>query len=151
VRATQQQEATTDIVRELLTAGADVKARTAAYHVTPLLLAVERGHFDVAQLLLQAGASPDAADIYGHTCLTIALERGRIDMLAAFVAAGAAVDTADVLQWTPLMVAVNTGNLAAVTALLDAGAAVDVGNEDNLTILMLVAAGTSQCMMRARY
>jgi ankyrin repeat protein len=74
-------EGSTEVVRVLLKAGADVndtiptEGRRRGYGgglppagATPLLLAVSNAHFDLASLLLDAGANPNA-DLPGYTVL----------------------------------------------------------------------------------
>ena len=64
----RRREGRTDVVRILLKAGADVNeamqpkrsaGRAPARGTTPLILAVENGHFELAVVLLEAGADPN--------------------------------------------------------------------------------------------
>ena len=73
-------EGRTDVARVLLKAGADVNeaipsgsrrgygGRLPPIGTTPLLLAVNNAHFELASLLLDAGANPNA-DLTGYTVL----------------------------------------------------------------------------------
>jgi ankyrin repeat protein len=63
----------TDTVRALLTGGADVNHFSPADRTTPLLMATINGHFDLAKLLLERGASPTLASDAGATPLYAAL------------------------------------------------------------------------------
>ena len=47
--------------------------------ITPLMLASENGHVDVAHLLLEAGALPDSRDNRGETALMDAAHNGHLD------------------------------------------------------------------------
>ena len=62
-----------ETVRALVDANADVNAPSAADHTTPLLIAVVNGQFDIAQYLLDHGASPNLASDDGATPLYAAI------------------------------------------------------------------------------
>jgi uncharacterized protein len=61
-------------VEELLDAGAGVDVPTPEA-VTPLMLALDNDHNDVAKLLLDRGANPNLWDWWGRTALYIAIDR----------------------------------------------------------------------------
>jgi ankyrin repeat protein len=63
-----------ECVEELIGAGADVNIPTPE-GVTPLILALDNDHNDVAKLLLERGANPNIWDWWGRTALYIVIDR----------------------------------------------------------------------------
>ena len=109
----------------LLTAGANVDAGTRIGHYTPLHVAAQAGAGEVVEILLGAGAAPEAPITAGGGArpLHLAGASGDVRAVAALVAAGADVDATEE-SWgqTPLMFAASKGRTAAVRTLLAAGA-----------------------------
>src|SRR5213594_279460 len=62
-----------DCVEALIGARADVNLPTP--DVTPLMVALDNDHNDVAKLLLDRGANPHVSDWWGRTALYIAIDR----------------------------------------------------------------------------
>ena len=60
----------------LIEKGADVNSRDGLIGRTPLMDAVEMGHFEMVELLLRAGADASLADNRGTMALAIAREKG---------------------------------------------------------------------------
>ncbi|KAJ5247393.1 hypothetical protein N7468_002376 [Penicillium chermesinum] len=111
----------------LLHAGA--KTDVASSRLSPLLRAVERDHYQIVRLLLDAGASPDSTDKEGRTALMTAAWKNHADVLQLLIMRGAnivelllrtecEVDATDELGRTPLHWACATGNRRLVELLL---------------------------------
>ena len=56
---------------------------------TALMLAADGGHLEVVEMLLAAGAKPNATDSYGRTVLSFAKGRGNAEIIRILEAAGA--------------------------------------------------------------
>ena len=92
-----------DVVRLLLTHGADPDIREGG-GLTPLHRAVFRGFYDVAVLLLDAGADVDARStkkpeddmqLFDRTPLTQAATNGQVDVVRLLLRRGASFDLCD--------------------------------------------------------
>ena len=89
---------------------------------TPLAQAVQRNKSEIALVLLEAGAKPDAQDGSQRSILHLAVERNNPAMLTALLKAGAKPDARDKDGWTPLHHAAAKNQLASAKALLAGGA-----------------------------
>ena len=92
---------------------------------TPLHNAAVRGRADVARLLIDAGADPDAADDRGRTPLIRAAEYGQAAVVELLVGYGARLDWVDSFGWTALYQSALCGQRRMVEHLLRLGADVD--------------------------
>ncbi|KAJ5937653.1 hypothetical protein N7454_003995 [Penicillium verhagenii] len=70
----------------LLKIGAKIEVE--GNRLSPLLRAVERDHFQIVKLLLDAGASPDSADKEGRTALMMAAWKNHVDILQLLIVRG---------------------------------------------------------------
>lgn len=126
-------------VRDLL--DADPEAVNSHSHDgwTPLHLAAYFGHGDVAQLLLERGASPSAISLnrMANTPLHAALAGQRFEVARMLVEAGADVNASDGAGWRPLHHAAYSGSVEMVALLLERGADPDARNETGQTPLDL--------------
>ena len=77
----------TDIVRELISLGADVNAKT-VNDWTALIYATKNGHIDTVEVLLLAGADVNAQNAFGNTALSLAKNPEIIKLLCAAGAEG---------------------------------------------------------------
>ena len=109
--------------------------------MTALHWAAYHGDTEIADLLVHAGASVNAANRYGVTPLALACTNGDAPMIELFLKAGADPNAALPGGESPLMTAGRTGKVDAVKVLLARGAAVDGKDERRgQTALMWAAA-----------
>lgn len=143
--------------RLLLDAGADLAA--APDGRSPLLIAAAAGHEDVALLLLEKAANPNAADRLGLTVLHHAAARGEIQLVKALLDNGANPDAqatrerpnagpqaivdyppVSIVGATPLFAAAEAANVDVVRTLAARGADPGMKTREGTTPL-IVAAG----------
>ena len=116
-------------VQRLIRSGADVNVAN-RYGVTALLLAAQRGHADLIDVLLKAGASVKAADAKlpeGQTLLMHASRTGNVASMKSLIAAGSSINARETRTGTTAAIWAAAGNRAdAVRVLAEAGADLNV-------------------------
>ena len=133
-------EGDVDVVRSLLSQGADVNAARGD-GMTALHWAAETMNGQVAQILVDAGAILEVTTRLGsYTPLHVASRRGAASVVEVLVKAGADVNTRASTGAAALHLAAGSGNAAAVEILLDNGAQLDArAGEAEQTPLMYAA------------
>ena len=143
-----------ELARRLVSAGADInrsmqcsKCQIGAcdvhdaphtYLFAPLLLAAERGHLPVVQVLVEAGAATRSSQ-GPFDPLAAAAGEGRTAVVRCLLEAGADASAAAAHGGTPLGYAAVSGHLAVVDLLLRAGAEVDADSAGVGTALTCAA------------
>jgi hypothetical protein len=112
--------------RTLVSAGADVHARTAGDDFSALHLSSRFGHSAAVKELLALGANADSSDEYGHTPLHYAAGFGHVEAARVLVAHGATVTAKDLRGFVPAEVARVGGFVGVLDALR---VAEDVGRD----------------------
>ena len=116
-------------VQRLIRSKADVNAAN-RYGVTPLSLAAQRGHADLVDLLLKAGASVTRAEAKlpdGQTLLMHAARTGSVASVKALIAAGSTLNARETRTGTTAVAWAATSNRGdAVRVLAVAGAVLNV-------------------------
>ncbi|MCH8322007.1 MAG: ankyrin repeat domain-containing protein [Proteobacteria bacterium] len=116
-------EGRTEAVEWLIANGADIEAERKEPNKTAILIAAERGHLDIVQLLAKSGADPDTRTEDNHSPLHAAAWNGHGEIVRWLLQSD--VDIEAVMSKSkrrPLHWAAERGHLEAVRILLDAGA-----------------------------
>jgi ankyrin len=113
-----------DTVRTLIQQKIDVNAPQPD-GMTALHWAVRQNDLETAQMLLRAGAKPDAVTRYGVTPIYFASENGNAAIIDLLLRAGISPNAANPGGETALMTASRSGNVDAVKLLLDRSAEVN--------------------------
>ena len=111
---------------------------------TPLVLAVNQGHVDVVEVLVDGGADIELASDYPADVdcpLSAAASHGHLDLVKLLLEKGASIEGRGKDGRTALMTAAAKGRLGAVVLLLDKGANVDAGKIDGTTPLFWASHG----------
>jgi len=122
-----------------------------AHGQTPLHIACECGHLEVAQWLAHsAGARMNARSITGKTPLHLICgeehvpPRRRLKLVRWLHGVGASVDTVDSVGDRPLHIACESGHFELVQWLVDAGASIEAQNHDVRTPLHVACHASSR-------
>ena len=138
-------------VNTLIAAGVDVNVTIAGK--TPLRLALDGGHSEIAVALIAAGAywgeAPCGSGLIANPedpdppCLNLidVATKGHLSAVNALIAGGATVDVRDENEYTPLHWAARRDHVAVVNALIAGKADVDARGENDLTPLHWSASG----------
>lgn len=117
------QEGKIEFVHAFLANSANVNAYFAHQDMTALLLAINRGHADVVNVLLANNANHAFARRDGTTALHLAAQLGHTDIVSALLANGAALNPKmRENETTPLQLAARFGKTDVVNVLLAYGA-----------------------------
>ena len=133
-----------DIVRQLISHRTDPNAEFETFDIykgvvksTPLHGASYIGNTQVARILLEHGANPNAPDNSGATALHTASFSGKVAVVELLLEYGAHSDVRDKLGWTPLHEAAFNLHLQVVVALLNHGADPHAQANDRTTPIQL--------------
>jgi ankyrin repeat protein len=125
---------------EKIRAGADVN-QAQGDGTTPLLWAVNRADYEVAEALLAKKANPNASNAFGALPLLEATRANDARMVKMLLDAGAKVDSANPDDETALMVAIKGGNFPIVDQLVDLRANVNIVEKFHNQTPLMYAAG----------
>ncbi|XP_060043500.1 ankyrin repeat domain-containing protein 23 isoform X3 [Erinaceus europaeus] len=104
-------------------------------HRTALHWACLKGHSQLVNKLLEAGAAVDARDLLDRTPVFWACRGGHLDILKQLLNQGAEVNAQDKISSTPLHVAVHTGHCDCLEHLIACGAHIDAQDKEGDTAL----------------
>jgi ankyrin repeat protein len=125
-----------DLVQQAIEAGANLDRYDWNLGYAPLGMAIDRGHPEVAQCLLAAGANPHNGST-STTALGLAAERGEIEIVQMLLPRGIDVNAPVGREgWTALLSAIANGHRAVVQLLVTAGANVNAWSRGETPILL---------------
>ena len=130
-------------LRSVVERGVSVNAADPNSGNLPLMLAVQLGHYKIAEALLDLGAQVNAEDVGfgGATALRMAFVKGDLKIAKLLVDRGTLVNTQDISGFTPLHSASLKGNTEAVKFLLNNGAKVNLRTTKNQSTLVIACLG----------
>ena len=131
---------------EKIHAGANVN-QAQGDGTTPLLWAVNRSDYEVAEALLAKKANPNAGNEFGALPLLEAARLNDARMVKMLLDAGAKVDSANPDDETALMVAIKGGNFPMVDMLVDLRANVNVVEKFHNQTPLIYASGEGRADM----
>ena len=112
-----------------------VHSRDFGDNSTPLHLALQRGHMEVAHLLVKHGADATAQDNQGWTPLHWAAKEGNMDLACLLIEHGANVMAQDNDGWTPLHWSMLMGSVNISHFLIEHGVDLTAQDGDGSTLL----------------
>lgn len=104
------------------------------YEETALHFAVQEGHIPTVNLLLDAGANPNAKNCDGETPIFSAIRWGQPELISVLSQRGCCINGTNNKGHTPLAVAANFQSPGLVTALIESGATKEVSGVDQTEI-----------------
>lgn len=137
----------TPIVKKVLKVGCDINA-TDSDAKTPLHWACERGHLDVAALLIHNGANISGQCFDGRTCLHLAVQNNHVPLVKQLLALGVNPNAAAFDGRTALHLAVEANNTEIAQILLDAGADATERATSGFNAFQLASQLTTQSALR---
>ena len=117
----------------------DVNSQRVDDGSSPLHLASQAGHVDIAQMLIDRGAEVSAQTKNGSTALHLASENGHVDLARMLIERGADVSAQKTNGWTALHWVSQNGHVDLAQMLIERGANVAAQTEDGSTALHLAS------------
>ena len=127
-----------EMVKFLLSKGADPNVGCKIDNVTPILIASVKGHIGVVELLLKEGVDANVACNNGITPLYRASQLGHTKIVELLLEEGVDANVACNNRTNPLFVASTNGHIGVVKLLLEKGVDPNVVNENGMTPLYMV-------------
>lgn len=125
-----------DLVKQSIEAGASLDRYDWNLSYAPLGMAIDRGHADIVECLLKAGANPHCGST-STTALGLAAENGEAEIVQLLLARRVDVNTPIAPDgWTALLASIQNGHRAVVQLLVTAGANVNVWSRGETPIIL---------------
>jgi ankyrin repeat protein len=116
-----------ELVRTLITSGANVRATTRLGAISPLFMACTNGNAAIVDLLLKAGADANSTKANGTTALMLAASSGSVEAVEILLKNNAKIDAKESAHGqTALMFAAALNRDAVVRSLVTRGANVNI-------------------------
>lgn len=129
----------TDIVNVLIQAGANVEFQDND-GCSPLHVASQNGHTEIAKLLIEASAiNVESLTNEGLTPLHVASQNGHIEIVKLLLKAKANIGIQDSLHWTPLYTATANGHTEIVKLFIKVKANVGIPSNEGVTPLYIAS------------
>lgn len=125
-----------EVARFLLDQKAAVDVAGGGCGWRPLHWAANRNHIQMAGLLLDRGADPNAPDCSHFTPLHLAIEHNHTEMAKLLVARGADLNAASINRWAPLHYALHYGRIDLARWIIQNGANIHARGEWGWTPLL---------------
>lgn len=125
-----------DGAKMLLRYGAEPNGGDGSHRLRPLLLTLGMGEYDIAELLLQNGATVDVVDRRGFSVMWWACDSGKLDIVDLVLRHKADIDPVGPDGLTPLLYCAKKGKVEMAQFLMDNGANINAGDTDDWTALM---------------
>jgi ankyrin repeat protein len=125
-----------DLVKQSIEAGASLDRYDWNLSYAPLGMAIDRGHVEIVECLLKAGANPHCGST-ATTGLGLAAENGEAEIMQLLLARRVDVNTPIAPDgWTALLAAIQNGHRSVVQLLVTAGANVNVWSRGETPIIL---------------
>ncbi len=141
--ATLIQAGQTKLALQQIQAGADLN-RAQPDGTTPLIWAIDRTEYEIAEALIAKKANVNVANEFGVSPLTDAARQSNSRFVKMLLDAGAKVDSANPDGETALMMAISGGDVSIVQMLVDAGANVNRIEEFHRQTPLMYAAASNR-------
>ncbi|XP_071094367.1 serine/threonine-protein phosphatase 6 regulatory ankyrin repeat subunit B-like [Haliotis cracherodii] len=137
------------IVKHLLSLKTFDINRRGRSNQTPVMLAAERGHVDISNLLVSEGADLSLTDDYNNDCLMLACEGGNMPLVKYLLS----LKTFDINRrgrsnQTPVMLAAEKGHVDVSNLLVSEGADLSLTDDNNNDCLMLACKRGSMLIVK---
>lgn len=107
-----------DIVKYLISKGANVNAKSDKYGFTALMMTAGKGYLEVVKYLISKGADINDKDKNGTTALMYASKNGHLEVVKYLINKGADMNAKDNYGGTALIMASSQGYLEVVKSLI---------------------------------
>lgn len=129
-----------EVVKYLISCGADLNAVREYDGITPLMVAARHGQISVFRELILNGANVHVRDCDGENALMVAARHDNLDIVEELINCGLDINAEENDGRTALYIASFAGGLETVRFLLSRGANIDAGVDGNVGTALEVAA-----------